>query len=60
MGERLENLGLWNAKMLFLGVLYYGQEFEKYFPNGEKIWRLNSGFTVFKYYNLQVTWGMLK
>jgi hypothetical protein len=37
LGERLENLGLSNAKILFLGVLYYGQEFEKSFPNGEKI-----------------------
>jgi hypothetical protein len=37
LGERLENLGLLNAKMLFLGVLYYGEEFGKAFPNGEKI-----------------------
>ncbi len=60
LGERLENLGLLNAKMLFLGVLYYGEEFGKAFPNGEKIWRLKSGFMVLKYYNLQVTWWMLK
>jgi hypothetical protein len=45
-----------NAKMLSLGVLYYGQEFGKSFANGEKIWKLNSDFTVLKYYNLQVTW----
>jgi hypothetical protein len=51
---------LLNAKMLFLGVLYYGEEFGKAFPNGEKIWRLKSGFMVLKYYNLQVTWWMLK
>jgi hypothetical protein len=25
-----------NAKMLFLGVLYYDQDFGKAFPNGEK------------------------
>jgi len=37
LGERLESLGLSNAKMLFLGVLYYGQNFGKSFPNGEKI-----------------------
>ncbi len=56
LSERLENLGLSNAKMLSLGVLYYGQEFGKSFANGEKIWKLNSDFTVLKYYNLQVTW----
>jgi hypothetical protein len=37
LGERLENLGLSNAKMLFLGILYYGQELGKAFPNGEKM-----------------------
>jgi len=37
LGEKLENLGLSNAKMLFLGVLYYGQEFGKSFPNGKNI-----------------------
>jgi len=37
LSERLKNLGLSNAKMLFLGVLYYGQKFGKSFPNGEKI-----------------------
>jgi len=37
LGERLENLGLSCANMLFLGVLYYGQELGQAFPNGEKI-----------------------
>jgi hypothetical protein len=36
-----------NAKILFLGVLYYGQEFEKSFPNGEKIWRFKEWFLWF-------------
>jgi hypothetical protein len=40
--------------MLFLGVLYYDQEFGKLFQMVKKM-KIKEGFMILNYYNLQVT-----